>query len=123
MAQFAPVCVSEQTGMANIDSSQPDKTIDEFCKNHRISRWSYYAMRKAGTGPVELVIPGTAIIRISAQSEMQWQLRMAELSKTKKAKLTVARRIEQAKQAGAMAAQSAKHISRRRPGSRRLWRR
>jgi hypothetical protein len=89
------------------------KTISEFCRAKRISKWSYYEMKKRGIGPDEFIIPGTAVIRITPQSEAAWDQRIAELSKSKAAKLEAQRRSAQTAQAGKIAAMSPKHPSRR----------
>jgi hypothetical protein len=90
--------------------SPNSKTISEFCRAKRISKSSYYEMKKRGIGPDEFIIPGTAVIRITPQSEAAWDQRIAELSKSKAAKLEAQRRTAQA---GKMAAMSPKHPSRR----------
>jgi hypothetical protein len=102
----------EQITMANIDPTAGDKTIDEWCQSRRINKSSFYKMRKLGLSPDELVIPGLKITRITAEADARWQERMAELANSKKAKLEVARRNEQRKQAGILAAQSPRHVSR-----------
>jgi hypothetical protein len=98
--------------MANIDAS-PSKTIDEFCRSEGISKSTYYTMKKLGIGPTELIIPFTKVIRITSEAQTQWRGRMQEVINSKEAKLIAARRAEQTKQAGLIAAQSPKHISRR----------
>jgi hypothetical protein len=49
------------------------KTIEEFCRDNRISRSFYYKMRNAGIGPDEMRF-GT-IVRITREAEASWQRR------------------------------------------------
>jgi hypothetical protein len=48
-------------------------TIKEFCRRHSISRSTYYAMRKKGTGPVESHANNRVII--TKESALAWRLR------------------------------------------------
>jgi hypothetical protein len=67
-----------QLSTGQSDSEKPaasggSKTIDEFCRDNRISRSFYYIMRKDGVGPDEMRY-GT-IVRITRQAEAAWQQR------------------------------------------------
>jgi hypothetical protein len=76
MSQFS-------TGVADCEkpaSSGGSKTIDEFCRDHHLSRSAYYIMKKAGVGPDEMRPHGT-IVRITARAEADWQ-RRGELQAT-----------------------------------------
>jgi hypothetical protein len=54
-------------------SSGGSKTVDEFCRDNRISRSFYYKMRKAGIGPDEMRYG--SIVRITHAAEARWQQR------------------------------------------------
>jgi hypothetical protein len=61
------------TGAAKYEklaSSGGSKTIEEFCRDNRISRSFYYKMRNAGVGPDEMRF-GT-IVRITREAEARW---------------------------------------------------
>lgn len=94
-------------------SEPPDKTITEFCAKKRISKASWYELEKRGLAPEVLEIPGTRIRRITAAAEAAWDARMVELMQSKAAQLEAERRRAQAAEAGRIAAQSPRHISRR----------
>lgn len=90
--------------------THPDasRTIDEFCALENISRFSYYKMRKNKHGPKELHIPGSEIVRITAEAHAEWRERMQELAVTKAGKLENARRVAQRKLAGKRSVELAK---------------
>jgi hypothetical protein len=92
---------------------EPDKTIAEFCAAKRFSKASYHALQKRGQGPAEIVYPGTRIKRITAAAENAWDEKMARLAESKAAKLEADRRRAIASTAGKIAAQSPKHVSKR----------
>jgi len=99
-------------------------TRAEFCSAEHLSKSTYHNLKKRGLGPEELVVPGSRIIRITAESRQRWHERMAELAKSEAAEAE--RRRELAAVAGRIAAKSPLHISRRRGGplgSKRQWRR
>jgi hypothetical protein len=75
-------------------------TIDEFCDCEKISRWTYFAMRRNGHGPDELRVPGTTIARITPKAHEAWRTRMEQVAKTKAMKLESARRDVQRRLAG-----------------------
>src|SRR4051812_37737343 len=61
----------------------PSYTIDEFCSAERISRPTYFKMKKLGHGPDELEIPGlVGIIRITHSARLAWQERMRRMPKS-----------------------------------------
>jgi hypothetical protein len=64
------------TGLADGEkptSSGGSKTVDEFCRDNRISRSFYYKMRRLGIGPDEM--RHGAIVRITREAEAAWQRR------------------------------------------------
>jgi hypothetical protein len=90
--------------------SQPNVaalTIDSFCEQNAISRFTYYKMRRAGYGPDELRIPGTEIVRITPDAHERWRASRQEHEQTKAAKLENERRVAQRKAAGKRAAERA----------------
>jgi len=99
--------------------SEPDKTLAEFLAQKRISKASYYGLKKRGLGPDETTYPGTRVIRISAAAEQAWDERMADLARSEGAQLEIERRRAQAAEAGRIAARSPSHVSRRKLQSQR----
>jgi formiminotetrahydrofolate cyclodeaminase len=99
--------------MTQIDTA-PSKTIAEFCAAENISKSVYYDLRRRNLGPEESRIVGTTIVRITNEAHAAWRERMAELAKSKSAELEAARRRAQTAEAGKIAAQSPRHVSRRR---------
>jgi hypothetical protein len=70
------------TGAADYEkpaTSGGSKTIDEFCRDNRISRSFYYQMKKAGIGPDEMRYG--AAVRISHRAELAWQQRGEQRAK------------------------------------------
>lgn len=49
-------------------------SVDEFCAAHRISRASYYNLRKEGRGPIEFKVGARTLISIEAATD--WRRRM-----------------------------------------------
>lgn len=96
-----------------------DKTLTEFIAQKRLSKTSYYDLRKRGLGPDETVYPGSRIIRISATAEQAWDERMAKAARTKAARLEAKRRHEIALIAGKAAAKSPRHVSKQAPRRKR----
>ena len=94
--------------------SEPDKTLAEFLAQKHISKAFYYGLRKRGLGADETRYPGSRVIRISAAAERSFDERLAEYAKSETAKLEAERRRAQAAQAGRIAAQSERHVSKRR---------
>src|SRR6266436_296304 len=95
--------------------SERSSSINDFCKRHRISRGKYFAMRKAGLGPVEMRL-GPNLVRISAAADLAWQhARMnptgSELAEIEQGKADLAAR---GSKAGRNAVKSPRHISKRR---------
>jgi hypothetical protein len=99
--------------MAHTNTAPSSKTIGEFCQDERISKSVYYDMKRRGIGPVELVIPGTKVIRITHEAQANWRQRMAQLSKGRAMRLETERRRKQTTQAGKIAAASPLHVSKR----------
>jgi hypothetical protein len=100
------------------DNPKPKKseTRAEFCESEAMSLSFFYKMKQLGLGPDELHVPGTAFVRITPEAKAEWRERMTELARSEAAELEHARRVEQRRRAGAAAAASPKHISRRRAG-------
>ncbi len=48
-----------------------DYTIPQFCRKHRISRQTYYNLRKRGKGPREMTINSAK--RITPEADADWQ--------------------------------------------------
>jgi len=82
-------------------------TVPEFCFRNNISRQKYNNLRSEGRGPREMR-PGINTIRITAEAERDWQQLMQEPQPDVEAKA-----VERAVKAGAAAAKSDKHISKR----------
>jgi hypothetical protein len=61
-------------------SSGGSKTIDEFCRDNRISRSFYYQLKKAGLGPDEMRF--RSAVRITHEAEKRWQQRGENVAKT-----------------------------------------
>jgi hypothetical protein len=89
-------------------------TVREWCESKRICLATYYKLRRLGLTPDELHVPGTNIRRITPEADRAWIVRMAELAKTKEYKREAKRRTYLAKKAGTLAAESLKHVSKRR---------
>jgi hypothetical protein len=90
------------------------KTRAEFRAAERLSKSTFYDLRKRKLGPEEYIVPGTKTIRITPEAHAAWRKRMIELTKTKEAQLEAERRRAQTVEAGRLAAESDKHISKRR---------
>jgi hypothetical protein len=108
------------------DTAERSLTRAEFCSAEHLSKSTYHNLKKRGLGLEELVVPGSRIIRITAESRQRWHERMDELAKSEAAQLEAERRRELAAVAGRIAAKSPLHVSRRRGGplgSKRQWRR
>jgi hypothetical protein len=61
----------EATGRSIFATSEPSKTIVEFCKAERISRSKYYKLKETGNGPDETRVDG--VIRITPESHARWR--------------------------------------------------
>lgn len=62
--------------MSNATSGTGRKaySVDEFCRDHGISRASYYNLRKAGRGPQEMKIGSRTLV--SEEAATAWRRRM-----------------------------------------------
>jgi hypothetical protein len=89
------------------------KTPAEFRKAKKLSRSSWFKLKRLGLAPDTITVPGTRIQRITAEAEAAWDQKMIEAGKSEAALLEVERRRAQATEAGKIAALSAQHISRR----------
>ena len=96
--------------MNDQNSEQRAESIDEWCHRRRISRATYFKLKRMGQGPETLHILN--VVRITARTDAEWEQRMTALSRGKAAALEQERRIEQASRAGKAAARSPLHISR-----------
>jgi hypothetical protein len=65
------------TGLSDFEktpaTSGGSKTIDEFCRDNRLSRSGYYQLKRRGEGPDETRYGG--VVRISHEAESQWHRR------------------------------------------------
>jgi hypothetical protein len=111
--------VSMPTKISDAALDDSAQTISQFCRAESLSKSTYYALRRRGLGPEEQRVPGTKIIRISAEARAAWREQMAEFARTEAAQLETERRRKLASTAGQIAARSPRHISRRRAGQRR----
>ena len=93
--------------------SEASKTIAEFCHAKHLSKTSYYELKRRGLNPDELRIPNSKIVRITPEAEAAWDQRMTELSKSEAAELEVARRRGLTVIAGKRAAESPRHVSKK----------
>jgi hypothetical protein len=98
-----------------MESERSSFSINEFCTRHRISKGKYFAMRKAGIGPVEMRL-GHALVRITAEAERAWQRARenpsgSELVEVEQGKAAL---VARGSRAGSAAAASPKHISNKR---------
>src|SRR5262245_12625054 len=82
-------------------------SVPEFCYRNSISRPTYHRLRAEGRGPKEMRL-GLNKILISAAAERDWQRRMQEPQPDFEN-----RAAERAVKAGAAAAQSEAHVSKR----------
>jgi hypothetical protein len=79
-------------------------SISQFCKAEHLSRATYYAFKRDGLAPREYRVPGTNIIRITAQARRDWQDRMENGPSLK----DVERLIERGQRAGRASAEKRK---------------
>ena len=94
---------SEKQGAAE----QLAYSIPQFCVRNHISRPTYHRLRTEGRAPKEMRI-GINLIRITAEAERNWQHLMQESAQDFENQAT-----ERAVKAGAAAAQSPTHVSKR----------
>ena len=64
-----------------------------ICSAEHLSKSTYHNLKKRGLGPEELVVPGSRIIRITAESRQRWHERM-DRAKSEAAQLEAERRRE-----------------------------
>jgi hypothetical protein len=83
-------------------------TIPEICFRNNFSRSKYNKLRAEGRGPVETRF-GLNTIRVTAEAERDWLRRLQEESDQD----FEAKAIERAVKAGAAAARSPRHVSKR----------
>jgi hypothetical protein len=102
---------SVEAHLAALFAEERSYSIDGFCEVEDISKSSYNQLQKLGLGPREMRIPGTRIIRITAEARREWKARMAELSETEQVQLEAERMREHARRAAAKSALSEKHVS------------
>jgi hypothetical protein len=91
--------------------SSDSQTIPEFCASEKISKATFYDLKKRGLAPDVLEIRGSNIRRITAAARAAWHTRMANLASSEAAKLEHERRRELTAAAGKAAALSPLHIS------------
>jgi hypothetical protein len=85
-------------------------TVLEFCVRNNISKPTYNRLRADGRGPVEMRI-GLNCVRIGADAEREWQQRMSAPQEELAARAT-----RRAVKAGAAAARSDRHVSKKKRG-------
>jgi hypothetical protein len=51
------------------DTAERSLTRAEFCSAEHLSKSTYHNLKKRGLGPEELVVPGSRIIRITADRQ------------------------------------------------------
>jgi hypothetical protein len=102
------VMVETETNLADRST-----TLDEFCALEHISLATYYKMRRLGYGPEEMRYPNTNVVRITAAARAAWHQRMQALQHSRAAKVEAKRRQKQTSEAGRLAAQSPRHVQRR----------
>ena len=98
-----------------------DLSILDFCKQHRISRWKYYELRRKGLGPRELSL-GPGCVRITWNANRDWIKAREGPAKTTEARLLERARKDRVKAtsvAGKAAVASPKHVSKRKPKAKR----
>jgi hypothetical protein len=91
-------------------------TIDEFCFVEHISKASFYAMQRQGTGPEVTYLPARGrapMPRVSAQARRDWHAALKARHATAAAALEATRKREQCAEAGKLAAESVQHVSKR----------
>ena len=96
-------------------------TIADFCYRENLSRSLYYKLKRVGLGPEETRILN--LVRISPEARAKWHAILAERRQSAAAALESERKRVQTAQAGRLAAQSPKHVSRRAAPPRRPHRR
>jgi hypothetical protein len=88
----------------------------QFCVAENISLSTYHKMRRAGHGPRETHFPRMALVRISAEDRRTWHADIKKWNKTEAADQENQRRAAQTRAAGKKAAESPKHVSKRKKG-------
>jgi hypothetical protein len=88
-------------------------SLKDFMFLENMSPATYYKIRRAGNGPEETVLPGTNLIRITAEARRAWHAKLAALRDSTAGKLEQQRRDAQAKQAAKVAVASPDHVSKR----------
>jgi hypothetical protein len=84
-------------------------SLREFCARNRISRSTWFKMRREGCAP--RVMKFGNLTRITAEAERDWRAQMEAYASSEKSKLEQARRSEHLRQLGKLAAESPAHIS------------
>jgi hypothetical protein len=85
-------------------------TIPEFCTRNKISRSTYFAEKRAETGPKTIAVGKTgAQKRVSPAAEQEWRARKEKQSQSKAARLANERRRVGAKKAAAQSVLSPDH--------------
>jgi hypothetical protein len=70
MSALTPAALAEEKSFS----------IGELCLLENITTSSYYKLRKKGFGPREMRLPGSSIVRISAESRRAWHKKLEELN-------------------------------------------
>lgn len=88
-------------------------SIQEFCWRNTISLPTYHKLKRAGLGPDEMRFGN--VIRVTAEAELKWQ-RARTNPKGDEARATAAAAaatVARGRRAGKLAAQSERHVSKR----------
>jgi hypothetical protein len=103
----------------HMEKYDPNRSLTrlEFCYVENMSPTKYHGLKSKGLGPEELNVDG--MIRITPEARAKWRERMAELAKSEAAQLEAERRRAHAAEAGRIAVQSPRHVSRRKLQPRR----
>ena len=89
-------------------------TIELFCRSHSMGKNTYYKLQANGKGPTEIRL-GTKVL-ISVEDAAEWRRSRAnpEPEETAAIDAESARLSDRARHAGEVAAQSPRHVSKRR---------
>jgi hypothetical protein len=97
--------------VATLGVVEASMTLKQFCGAEQMCPGSYFKMRAKGLAPVEIRVPGTRIIRITAESRREWHRMLAALAQSREARLEAERQRAQSVKAGKAAAASPRHVN------------
>jgi hypothetical protein len=93
------------------DTPVRSETIAHWCQVEKMSAATYHKLQRAGLGPKMVKIGG--FVRV-IEAHSQWRARMTERGQQEAGRREEERRKELARRAGALAARSPLHVSKRR---------